>query len=205
MSSKKVIIVGASGVLGKAIGECLQENSYELIPVSRKAKISVDCTSQTSIQQMYQKIKSFDAVICTFGSPVFEPFEKLQKEDYLKSFQDKLLGQIFIVQEGLKTLSGKNASFILTSGILASRPLFTSNVATTIGGALESFVRSAAFETQSRINIVSPTIVKESIDLYPSLEELFEGFPIASVKDVAKVYLDTLQGTETGAVFKSGW
>ena len=58
----------------------------------------------------------------------------------------------------------EKGSFTLVSGVLNDEPIFASAAAATVSGALEGFVRATAIELPKRlrINVVNPTILKES-------------------------------------------
>ena len=73
------------------------------------------------------------------------------------------MGQISLVQEAIPFIN-ERGSFTLVSGVLNDEPIFASAAASAVSGALEGFVRAAAVELPKglRINVVSPTILKES-------------------------------------------
>ena len=66
----KIIIVGATGTMGKFLVKTL-ENDHDIIKVASKgADIDADITSPESIENMFKQIGSFDALISTAG-PTF--------------------------------------------------------------------------------------------------------------------------------------
>src|SRR6266849_9478013 len=73
------------------------------------------------------------------------------------------MGQINLVQEAIPFIK-ENGSFTLVSGVLNEEPIFAGVAASTVSGALEGFVRANAIELPKglRINVVNPTILKES-------------------------------------------
>ncbi len=92
-------------------------------------------------------------------------------------------------------------SITLTSGIIADEPIRQGANATTVNAAVEGFVRGAAIELPRgvRINVVSPTVVEESLKAYGPF---FPGFEAAPAARVAKAYRRSVEGSQTGRVYK---
>jgi NAD(P)-dependent dehydrogenase (short-subunit alcohol dehydrogenase family) len=67
--------------------------------------------------------------------------------------------------------------------------------------ALEGFVIAAACELPRglRINLISPTVLKESLDKYASY---FPGFPAVEGKEVGQVFKRSVLGIQTGQIYK---
>ncbi len=89
----------------------------------------------------------------------------------------------------------------LTSGILSEEPIRSGVNATTVNAALEGFVRAAAFELPRglRINVVSPTVLEESMPVYGAF---FQGFEPAPGSRVALAYVRSIEGVQTGRVYR---
>ena len=117
-----------------------------------------------------------------------------------RGLQDKLLGQVRIALIGQSFLND-GGSITLTSGIIADEPIRQGANATTVNAAVEGFVRGAAIELPRgiRINVVSPTVVEESLKAYGPF---FPGFEAASAERVAKAYRRSVEGAQTGRVYK---
>ena len=92
-------------------------------------------------------------------------------------------------------------SITLISGILSEEPINWGVSATTINGAIEHFVKAAACELPKglRINVVSPTVLTESMDKYA---DFFPGFVPVPAAKVALAYQKSVLGVQTGQVFK---
>lgn len=195
----KIIVVGGTGTIGRAIVKELSPR-HSIVTVGHKhGDIQVDITDPKSIEKMYQAVSKFDAVIATTGTVHFGPLSEFTTDLYNIGLQNKLMGQVNLVLIGLKYISNAG-SFTLTSGILSHDPIRFGSSASMVNGALESFVRSAAIEMPNnlRINIVSPTILTESLNEYGSY---FRGFESVPVTRVALAYSKSVEGSQTGQVY----
>ena len=84
--------------------------------------------------------------------------------------------------------------------MLGREPIVTGSAAALANGAVEAFVLAAALEiAPQRINAVSPTVVTESLDRYG---DVFPGYPPVDLADVARAYVRSVEGAETGKVFR---
>uniref|UniRef100_UPI0011A40970 NAD-dependent epimerase/dehydratase family protein n=1 Tax=Staphylococcus epidermidis TaxID=1282 RepID=UPI0011A40970 len=64
----KVVVIGATGTIGKSVSKKLKENNHEVIEVgSKSGDYQLDITSPTEIEQMYKDIKDIDAVVSATG------------------------------------------------------------------------------------------------------------------------------------------
>jgi len=88
----KIILIGASGTIGKRIYDAFSKK-HEVVRASRSgADGEVDITDAASIEQMYQTVNGIDAVICAAGPAKFGALSELSEEDFYK--QGKLDGEI---------------------------------------------------------------------------------------------------------------
>ncbi len=195
----KIIIVGASGTLGKKVTAAL-EKEHEIIKVgSRSGDIQADITSAGSIEAMFKQAGHFDALISTTGSGHFGPLAETTVSDFNKGIQSKLLGQINLVLIGQHYIRPKG-SFTLTSGILAEDPVANGANLGTVNGGINAFVINAAPELQNgvRINAVSPGVVEDSPGFFP----FFPGHIPVEMSRVAAAYVKSVLGNITGQVIK---
>jgi len=200
----KVVVIGASGTVGSAVVETLKQAQHEVISVSLNAKNhKVDIASTESIEKMYQSISSIDAIVATIGKVKFAPVTEFTEDLYMFGLQNKLMGQVNLVSIGMRYLN-KGGSFTLTSGILNQDPIPMGSSAAMVNGALDAFVKAAAMELphQMRINIVSPTVLTESLPVY---EKFFPGYRSVSAKEVAQAYHKSVDGLQTGQVYPVGY
>lgn len=193
----RILIVGATGLLGSAAASALR-GRHEIIEASRSGQITVDLTEPDSVQRMFEEVGNVDAVLSCAGSVPFKPLGELTDEDFRAGFEDKVLGQVNLVQIGVSYVND-NGSFTLTSGVLAREPILTGAAASLANGALESFVMAAAPELprRIRINAVSPSVLAEATGYH----DYFPGFSRVPAETVGRSFLKAVEGIQTGQVF----
>jgi len=198
--TKKVLIVGANGLLGSGAVTALADR-FEIITASRSDEISVDLTNPKSIADMYTKVGKVDAVICATGKVPFKSITELTLADYESGIDDKVLGQVELVRQGIDFVND-GGSFTLTTGILARAAIPTGVVASLANGALESFVLAAAIELPRgiRINAVSPSVLVEA----PGYHSYFPGFEQVTLAAVGVAYAQSVEGSDNGKIIKVG-
>ena len=201
----KIIVVGGTGNVGKAVvNEFKKDGNNEVITVGfSKGDVNADMTSIESINNMYKKIGKFDALVATLGKVKFAPLQGMDTQGYKLGLDNKLMGQVNLVLEGLKHIN-KAGSFTLTSGILNEQPILGGSSAAMVNSAIEGFVKSSALEMQNgvRINAVSPTVLTEALDVYA---DFFKGFEPVSAKQVALAYAKSVYGIHNGIIYKVGF
>lgn len=195
----KILVVGATGTIGKAIVEAMKSGN-EIVPVSHKSTpITVELSSVASIKKMYEAVGKVDAVISAAGDARFKPLDQLTDEDFEYTLHNKLMGQVNLVRYGFSHVAD-GGSFTLTSGILSKTPMVGSGVISLINAGLEGFARAAALEAPRRIrvNVVSPPWVTETLIAYKM--DPTHGLPAAQV---AKTYAASVAAKESGQVFEA--
>ncbi|MCS3408699.1 short chain dehydrogenase [Serratia sp. AKBS12] len=195
----KILVIGASGALGSGIVSAL-EHEHEIIRVGKtQGELQVDLTQEQSIRAMFARIGRVDAIVAATGSVHFAPLAEMTSAQFASGLHDKLMGQVQLVLIG-KDYLNPGGSFTLTSGILAQQPIRTGVNATAVNAALEGFVLAAACELPGlRINVVSPTVLSESLEKYGAF---FPGFDSAPVSRVAMAYRRSIEGIDSGKVYR---
>lgn len=195
----KVMVVGTSGTIGRAVVENLSRD-HDILRVGKtQGDLQVDLTNEASVTRLFAQSGKVDAIIATTGSVHFGPLAEMSSAQFDKGLQDKLMGQVRLVLIGQHYLK-PGGSFTLTTGILTQHPIHTGVNATAVNAALEGFVLAAANELQGqRINAVSPTVVTEALDKYGSF---FPGFESAAADRVALAYRRSLEGIDNGKVYR---
>ncbi|MEM7720975.1 MAG: short chain dehydrogenase, partial [Pseudomonadota bacterium] len=111
----KVILVGASGDVGEAAFAELSLR-HNVVRVGRNTgDARVDISDPGSIEAMYERVGTFDALVSAAGHVHFAPLSEQTNTSLKMGLENKVMGQINLVLEGLKQLAG-NGSFTLTSG-----------------------------------------------------------------------------------------
>ncbi len=192
----KILVVGASGTIGRAVVNALYE-VHEVVSASRRrSALRVDIADPGSIQYLFRTVGKVAAVVCVAGDAPFGELTTLTDADFKLGLTSKLMGQVNLVRVGMEHVTD-GGSFTLTSGILARQPMVGSSAISLVNAGLEGFVRAAALEAPRgiRVNIVSPGWVTETLrmlDRDPST-----GTPAAIV---AQAYVRSIDGTTTGTV-----
>jgi NAD(P)-dependent dehydrogenase (short-subunit alcohol dehydrogenase family) len=191
----KIVIVGATGTIGKAVASALQ-GKHEIIAVSRSSpQYPADITDKASIEKAFAAIGKVDAIVSAAGGAVFKPLAALTDADFEKCLNDKLMGQVNVVRVGSQYVR-PGGSITITSGVLAGEPMPGAAAISMVNAGLEGFGRAAALELggeKIRVNVVSPPWVTETLIAYKM--DPAHGIPAA---DVAKAYLKSVEGDSTG-------
>lgn len=195
----KIVLIGATGTIGKAVAERLSVVHEVLRVGHRGGDLQVDLGSKASIQALFETVGQVDAVVSAGGEAGFGKFAELSDQDFEHALANKLMGQVNLVRIGRDYISDRG-SFTLTAGVMAREPIPGVVAIAMANGALESFTRAAALELDRmlRLNTVSPTFVKETMALM-SMDQ-----PSAiSASDTAKAYVAAVEGTMTGQVLNA--
>ena len=192
----KIIIVGASGRIGKELDKALSVN-HDIVRVgSRSGDVQCDYTIPESVRDMFEKIGEFDALISVIGGDsIFKPFADLDDDDYRYGFERKFLGQIRLLKLG-ESFVRDNGSFVFTSGFLSQYPNPASIATGPLNAAVNTFVKNTAslLTRGIRINVVSPA---------PIVEPGQEGKGLVTAAETAKLYVETVEGDFTGRVLRA--
>ena len=199
----RIVVIGATGTLGQAVASELKAR-HEVIEVgATRGAHRVDSKDPASIERLFEAIGKVDGVVTATGKVHFGPLPEMTVEQFWVGLRDKLMGQVNVVLAAQKYVND-GGSFTLTSGILADEPIRLGASATTVNLALEGFVRGAAIELPRgiRINVVSPTVLTESMESYAPF---FRGFEPVDASKAAQAYLRSVEGAQTGRVYRVGY
>ncbi len=191
----RVLLVGATGVIGSAIQAAL--TGHEVVTASRSnGQYQVDISDPGSIKNLFQNVGRVDAVISAAGAARFRPLANLSDDDVAFSLANKLMGQVNLVRYGVGHVND-GGSFTLTSGVLAHKPMPGAAALTLVNCGLQGFALAAALELPRgiRINVISPGWVTETLEAMGM--DHSKGIPAAQV---AKVYVSALTGHQTGKI-----
>lgn len=197
---KKILIVGATGLIGRAVKENLQSDCEVITASQSKADYAVDIADTDSIATMFKAVGEIDGIISAVGrNVVFKSLAAMTRADYQQSLQQKLLGQVDLALQGSAYLT-ERGSITLTSGIMNHDFVKDGSAAAMVNNALEGFIKAAALDMpkHTRINIISPGFVAESAAHYSDYNQ---GFTTVSVAQVAQAYRKSVFGVQTGRVY----
>jgi len=201
----RILLVGAAGTIGQAIKAELAPR-HEIITAGRSSgDIKIDITDAKSIVAALDKAGSLDAVICAAGHVTFAPLADFKPANIGESLHtlgitDKLMGQVNLALAARDVLK-PGGSITLTTGILSERFIAAGNSASLVNNAIEGFARAAAIELPNglRINVVSPSVITEAM---PKYAPFFRGFEPVPAARAALAYSRSVEGLETGQVYK---
>ena len=196
----RILLIGASGTLGSAVGAALGERGHDLVTVGRTSgDLRADVTKPTDLARVFDEAGNLDAVVSAAGSVPYKRITDMTPDDYLGAYHGKVASQVELVRQGVSRIAARG-SFTLITGIPGREPVVTSSAAALANGAVEAFVLAAALEiAPQRINAVSPTVFTESVHKYG---DVFPGYPPVDLADVARAYVRSVEGAETGKIFR---
>jgi NAD(P)-dependent dehydrogenase (short-subunit alcohol dehydrogenase family) len=195
----KVIVVGATGTIGKSVAKLLMTEHNVVKVASRSGDFRADITRKDSLEQLFKQIGPFDALVCAAGIARFALLNELSDDDFQLGLTSKLMGQVNLVRVGINYISDKG-SITLTSGVLSQQPMPGSSSISMINAGIEGFVRAAALEMPRgvRINAVSPPWVKETLEALGMDTSI--GIP---AERVAQAYRSSISGTRSGLIINA--
>jgi NAD(P)-dependent dehydrogenase (short-subunit alcohol dehydrogenase family) len=196
----KILVVGASGTLGRAVAQHLGERHKVITAGRNSGEHRVDLRDDASVGALFAATGRLDAIVSAAGSVHFGPLDRMTAAQFDTGLQDKLLGQVRLALIGQHHLHD-GGSITLTTGILAEQPIRQGANATAVNAAVEGFVRAAACELPRglRINAVSPSVLSEAWDAYA---DFFPGFEPVSAARAALAFQRSIEGVQTGQVYK---
>ena len=196
---KKIVVVGATGRLGRVVVGGL--NDYEVVRAGRSGPdLKIDALNFESVSDVFASIGTFDGLISCIGGTPFKTFEELTMEDFALGLSKKCFSQLNLAKAAIPYLT-ENGSITLTSGIIGDEPILAGSCAAAANGALNMCVSTLAAEYAGklRINIVSPSIIENSVEDYGML---FDGFEPTSKKRIVEAYRRTISAPISGRVLR---
>ncbi len=184
----KIIVLGATGLVGRAVVEAL-EPRHDVTRVSRTSAVRADLTDPKTLDALFGE--PVDAVVCCAANVPLRPLAELTDAQVLDDLRGKLLGQVALARRAAARLGG-GGSITLTGGTF-TEPIAGSGLGALVNAGLGGFVRSAAAELPRgpRINVVSPGWITETLEAMGKSG----GTPVAVV---AEAYRALVEGDATG-------
>lgn len=101
-SKMKIIIIGATGTIGKKVASSL-EKEHEVIKVSnRNGAFKADTGSKSSIEALFKRAGPFDALVAATGRAHPGDMTGLTDEEFKVGIESKLLAQINLVSGSMR-------------------------------------------------------------------------------------------------------
>ncbi len=181
----KVLVIGATGDVGKAVADAFAER-HEALRASRNApdaNLRVDIADPASIKGLYERVGMVDAVVCCAGSGRFGPLQKLTDDDFAFTIANKLMGQVNVVRFGIDHVRDGGV-FLLTAdgkGTIRLLPGFTANKSPGTGGKVamktEALIGATAVDNQQDIFVISQLgkIIRFQAAEVPAKEGVVQG------------------------------
>jgi NAD(P)-dependent dehydrogenase (short-subunit alcohol dehydrogenase family) len=198
----RIVVLGATGTIGKAVAALFREKGHEVIAASRSSEPAVDIANPASIPAFFEQVGEVDAIVSAAGSAAFVALQDLTEEQIQLSLTSKLMGQINLVRHGLPKLR-PNGVAVITGGFLAYAPAPKTSMITMVNAGLEGFAKAAALDLTDgrRIVVVHPPWVAETA------EQLgMDPTPWPNAAKTAEAYLAAVEGSQNGEpVFVAGY
>ena len=198
----KILLIGASGTIGSAVANELEQR-HDVLRIGRtRGDYQVDISSSASIRSLFEQTGRFDALVCAAGNVTFAALEDMTEEHFALGLNDKLMGQVNLLLIGREFIND-GGSFTFTTGITSHDPIRTGSSASLVNGAIDAFVKAAAIELPRglRVNSVSPNVLVEAM---PAYAPYFRGFKPVPGAEVALAYAKSVEGLQTGQTYHVG-
>ena len=200
----KVVIIGATGLIGKAVTALLTDKGHEIVQASRNTQPSLNLADPASIEAFYKTLGEVDAVISAApqGGGGIGPLTGFSDEVIDSYTKSKLLGQVNLVRKGLSNIR-PGGVFILTGGMSGFASMPKISISAMLNIALDKFVSRVALELQDGrcIVIVHPPAVREF-----AVQIGMDESRLPNAATVATSYLKALEDTNTGQpIFVEGY
>jgi NAD(P)-dependent dehydrogenase (short-subunit alcohol dehydrogenase family) len=197
----RIIAVGGAGTIGRAVVDLLSARHDVVVAGRTSGDVRVDISSPESVQQMYDQVGDFDALVSTAGEAHFGPFETATEADLAFGVRSKLLGQICLVMHGRSRVS-PGGSFTLISGYIFDDPIPEAVSFAVANGGVEGFVRAAALglDRELRINAVSPGMAQDSSEQFGQFNP---GRAPTPMSRIAAAFERSVEGWRTGEIIRA--
>ena len=172
LQGRKALVFGGASGIGLAAVRRLSEGGAQVVALSRNperaaselpegvAMESVDVLDREALAETFARHAPIDVLVnaATGGARASGPFLQMDLDAFQGSFR-KLWGYTNTVRLGAEHLS-EDAAIVLVSGYPARNPGPGALALSTVGNAVEGFVRAVASElAPRRINVVSPGLI----------------------------------------------
>jgi NAD(P)-dependent dehydrogenase (short-subunit alcohol dehydrogenase family) len=169
LKGKRAIVLGGTSGIGLAVSKQLAAAGAKVTAASRTANRAVaenvavrpvDVLNRATLEQLFKELAPFDILVnaATGGGRATGPFLSMDLDGFEGSFR-KLWGYVNSVRLGAPLMS-ERGSIVLISGSPARKAMPGMSAISTVGNAVEGFVRAVAPElAPRRINVVAPGVI----------------------------------------------
>jgi NAD(P)-dependent dehydrogenase (short-subunit alcohol dehydrogenase family) len=172
IEGKRALVLGGTAGIGLAAAKDLERAGAQVVVASRNASKrervravlsesaqarDVDVRDREALSALFRELAPLDILVCsaTGGERAMGPFLSMDLDGFQGSF-DKLWGYTNAVRLGAEHMS-VDGTIVLVSGYPARKCVPGMSAISTVGNAVEGFVRGVAPElAPRRINVVSP-------------------------------------------------
>lgn len=198
----KIIVIGASGTIGRAVSEELSQR-HDVIRVGRtRGDYQVDITSQESVEALFAQTGEVDAIVSTTGNLHFGPLSTMTDSQFNLGLQDKLLGQIRLALVG--------QHFLRDGGRLPGQRYCRAGTHCSGGQCHDGQRRSGRLCSRRRLRAAARDPHQShqphrAQRVAGGLRRLFPGFPSVPAAAVAQAYRRSIEGVQTGRIYPVGY
>lgn len=198
----RIVVFGASGVIGTAVCAMLEarsgEAAVEVVRASKsKSEHKVDVDDEASLRAFFEGLGGkVDHIVFCAGTGAVADLAEMSTAQLMAALTGKFVSQAVTTLVGQHYLN-RGGSITLTSGILEREPCAGFAAMSAANAAITGWVKGAALDMRDdkRINVVSPGLLAESAPLFGSL---FPGFKEVSSEEVARAYIRCIFAGITG-------
>lgn len=226
ITGKKIVVVGGTSGIGRAVAELAAARGASVVVVGRDTDgaaqtavqlgsgvlgVACDITDPEAVDTLAATVGDLDHLVLSAAALSYGPFLELPVSEARAVMDNKFWGYYLTVRALAPRLS-EAGSITLFSGVAAVRPAPGTAVVTAVNAAIEGLTRSLAVElAPRRVNAVSPGVVDTPGWRFMSEEDrtqmfgqLAQSLPVGRVGrpgDIAETVLElAANGFSTGEV-----
>ncbi|MEN1784511.1 MAG: SDR family oxidoreductase [Bacteroidota bacterium] len=171
MKDKKIVVIGGSSGIGKAVCEQAFELAAQVILTSRqlhKAKTSaeqigssvigqeLDIDDEKQVQVFFKSLNEVDHIYIAAGATKLGAVTDGTLEENMKAFNTRILGSLRVVRAAAEKIGGLG-SIVFTGGVSTDRPISGAWVSGLATSTAEQLARVLVMEFPNiRFNAVAP-------------------------------------------------